>query len=598
MRVISSNELREIYQRFFEEKGHRRIPSAPLVPVNDPSVLFTTAGMHPLVPYLKGEPHPQGDKLTDVQKCLRTTDIDEVGDATHATVFEMLGNWSLGCYFKEDAIKWSWEFLTGKKWLDIDPDYLAVSVFEGSDNAPRDEESAGFWRAVGVPAERIAYLDSEDNWWPAYTKASAGQGPQGPDTEMFYWVGSNKPPKEFDPDDKNWVEIWNDVFMEYDGQEDGSLKQLAQKNVDTGMGLERTVMVLNGLKSIYEIDSYVALMSEIEKSAQHRNERHERIVADHIKAAAFILGDENPVMPSNVERGYVLRRLIRRAVRSAWQLGVKDAASLFDAGLGIVIMEFKQTYPSLNKHKNRTRNELKSEIDKSETAIKQGEPIARKLIESKKISYGGLGFVTGVESSTLWQSYGYPLEMLEDMAKEEGVKVDKEEHLQKEREHQEKSRSAAAGKFAGGLADQSEQATKYHTATHLLHQALREVLGDHVLQRGSNITAERLRFDFSHPKKTTPEELEQVEEIINDKIAKDLLVTREEMTVKEAKERGALGLFENKYDDRVSVYVIGDYSAEICGGPHVKRIGELGTFKIKKEESSSAGIRRIRAVLI
>lgn len=593
--MIASHELREKYQKFFESKGHARIASAPLVPENDPSVLFTTAGMHALVPYLKGQPHPQGKRLVDVQKCLRTTDIEAVGDATHATVFEMLGNWSLGSYFKKEAIEWSWEFLTDKKWLGIDPDYLAVSVFAGGKDAPCDDESAKLWQAIGIPKERLAYLDERENWWPA---GGAAPGPQGPDTEMFYWSGSNNPPKKFDPSDEKWVEIWNDVFMEYNRTEEGRLERLAQQNVDTGMGLERTVMVLNGLQSIYEIDSYRELMSIIKKGARKKDERHERIIADHLKAAVFILGDENPVTPSNAERGYVLRRLIRRAVRSARQLGTEDVASLFDAGLDIVAAEFGQTYPSLNKYKDRTRGELESEIDKSEVAIRQGEPIARKLIESKKRSssgYRGRGYVTGAESSTLWQSYGYPLEMLEDMAKEEGIEIRKEEHLQKEREHQEKSRLAAVGKFAGGLADQSYESVKYHTATHLLHRALRETLGDHVLQRGSNITSERLRFDFSHPEKMTSEEIKQVAKLVNEKIKADLPVKREEMTVEEAKKKGALGLFEHKYGERVSVYTIGNYSTEICGGPHVKRTGELGVFKITKEESSSSGIRRIKA---
>ncbi len=608
--MISSHELREKYQKFFESKGHARIASAPLVPENDPSVLFTTAGMHPLVPYLKGQPHPQGPRLTDAQKCLRTTDIDEVGDATHATVFEMLGNWSLGDYFKKEAIEWSWEFLTDKKWLGISPDYLAVSVFAGGEDAPRDDESAKLWQKVGAPKERVAFLDEQENWWPAYAKASPSAkatgdrsarqspaGPQGPDTEMFYWTGNDNPPKKFDPLDDKWVEIWNDVFMEYNRTEAGKLERLAQQNVDTGMGLERTVMALNGLASIYEIDTYKPLMDFIADGGYIQNpdptEKRHRLVADHIKAATFVMTDENSVVPSKTEQGYVLRRLIRRAVMIAKTLGVQNYNGLMLNGMDLVVKQYSQVYPLMKKKISGAKEAMCAEVRKFEATLSQG-------LKRLSVLVAGAG-ITGQEAFQIYESYGIPVEMTKEFAREKGIVLaDKfnREFEEASKKHQQMSREGAQKKFKGGLADWSDKSVKYHTATHLLHKALRETLGDHVLQRGSNITAERLRFDFSHPKKMTSEEIRQVARLVNEKIKADLPVKREEMTVEEAKKKGALGLFKHKYGERVSVYTIGNYSTEICGGPHVERTGELGVFKIIKEESSSAGIRRIKAQLM
>lgn len=589
---ISSNELREKFQLFFEKKEHKRILSAPLVPENDPSVLFTTAGMHPLVSYLKGQKHPQGDKLTNVQKCLRTTDIDEVGDNTHATVFEMLGNWSLGSYFKKEAIGYSWEFLTDQKGLRLDPEYLAVSVFTGDDNSPRDEESASLWHKAGVAKERIAYLDKEENWWPAGGKAI---GPQGPDTEIFYWTGKDAPPKEFDANDSSWVEIWNDVFMEYNGAEDGSLTKLKQQNVDTGMGLERVVMVLNGLESIYEIDTYESLMRLIKKHVKKENEKQLRVLADHIKAATFMLCDEVPVAPANKDQGYVLRRVIRRAVLAMRELEFEvNASGVMAEGLALIIDEFSEIYPSLTLNKERALVELKAEVDKFDVTIDRGMRELYKIINDNKKSGDVL---SGAQAFLLWESFGLPIEMTGEIVKKSGMQIDRDAFDKKLREHQEKSRTAGAGKFKGGLSDQSDESIKYHTATHLLQQALREVLGNHVQQRGSNITTERLRFDFSHTDKMTNEEIKKVENMVNENIKANLSIVKKEMSVEEAKGAGALGLFEKKYGDKVSVYFIGDFSNEICGGPHVKKTGTLGDFKITKEESSSAGVRRIKAVL-
>lgn len=591
MRSISTAELRELYQKFFESKGHTRIPSAPLTPEHDPSVLFTTAGMHPLVPYLKGQSHPAGKRLVDVQKCLRTTDIDSVGDATHATVFEMLGNWSLGDYFKREAITWSWEFLTGKEWLGIEPGYLAVSAFH------EDEESAQIWRELGVPEARIAYMGVDDNWWPAYALggASAGKpaGPQGPDTEMFFWTGAGSPSEKFDPGDKNWVEIWNDVFMQFNRTPDGKLEELPQKNVDTGMGLERTAMVLNGLSSIYEIDSFQPLMELIDEAASSAGVRHKRILADHIKAATFILGDEHPVEPSNTDRGYVLRRVIRRAVRAARQLGIPKIGELLQVGQAEMTKQYGEYYPSLRKHEKTAAAALQKEVAKFEAVLAEGLRRFQAAATGKlkgEVLPGGTAF-------TLYESYGFPIELTQEMAQEQGLTVDMGGFEEALKTHQAKSREGAKQKFAGGLADHSEMSVKYHTATHLLHQALQDVLGTHAIQRGSNITPERLRFDFSHPEKMTAEQIEKVEKIVNENIQADLIVKRSEMTVEEARAKGALGLFGHKYAEKVSVYQIGDYSVEICGGPHVEHTGVLGKFKITKEESAGGGIRRIKAIL-
>lgn len=589
MKTISSHELREKFLRFFESKEHIRIPSAPLVPENDPSVLFTTAGMHPLVPFLKGQPHPQGKRLVDVQKCLRTTDIDEVGDATHATVFEMLGNWSLGDYFKTESITWSWEFLTSQEWLGLDVNYLAVTVFAGDDDAPRDQDSADVWLKAGIPKERLAFLGKADNWWPT---GGGAPGPQGPDTEIFYWVGKDAPPKNYDPQDKNWVEIWNNVFMQFDLQ-NSVYTSLAQQNVDTGMGLERCLIALNGLTSIYEIDSFATIMTYINNQAKKPDIRHQRIVADHIKAASFLLADEKPVEPSNTDQGYVLRRLIRRAVRSARVLEVADITVFLSHVADLVFDEFQDAYTSLKKNRHVAKTNLHKEIERFLSALSRGMKEFDKAIIDKPQG----DVLKGEIAFTLYESFGFPIELTQELAKERGLTVDLGGFEQALSHHQQKSREASQGKFKGGLSDHSDMSVKYHTATHLLHQALRTVLGMHVLQRGSNITPERLRFDFSHTQKMSPDEIKQVENLVNEQIKHDLPVTREEMSVEQAKQKGALGLFEHKYGNQVSVYTIGDFSCEICGGPHVERTGTMGTFKIMKEESASSGIRRIKAIL-
>ena len=590
MKQLSSNELREAYQEFFEGKGHIRIPSAPLVPQDDPSVLFTTAGMHPLVPYLRGQVHPAGQRLTNVQKCLRTTDIEQVGDATHATVFEMLGNWSLGDYFKQEAIEWSWEFLTSVDWLGMEPNKLAVSVFAGDDVAPRDEDSAKFWRAVGIVEQHIAYLNKDENWWPA---GGGAIGPQGPDTEMFFWTGREAVPDHFDTTDKRWVEIWNDVFMEFNRAESGNFTTLAQQNVDTGMGLERVIMVGQGAESIYEIDTFAPLMKLISSQTKVSDVRHQRILADHIKAATFVMADEHPVKPANSEQGYVVRRLLRRALRSSRVLEVRDPATLLLAGADYVAQTYGSVYPSLVDNLEPAKQAMRDEVDKFDQVLKRG----LKKFEAVLAAQNGGDVLAGEIAFKLYDTYGFPIELTQELAAEHKLSVDLAGFARALKSHQQKSRAASIGKFAGGLADHSDQAVRYHTATHLLHQALRDVLGEQVVQQGSNITAERLRFDYSYSEKMTTEQVKKVENLVNAKIAADLPVTKREMTVTEAKQEGALGLFEKKYGERVNVYTIGDYSTEICGGPHVESTGELGTFRITKEQSVSAGIRRLKASL-
>lgn len=585
----TTKEIRELYLKFFESKGHTVIPSASLIPENDPTVLFTTAGMHPLVPYLLGEAHPGGKRLASCQKCIRTIDIDEVGDATHLTFFEMLGNWSLGDYFKKEAIEMSWEFLTSEKWLNLNKKLIAVSVFKGDDDAPFDEEAFSIWRSLGVPEARIAKLPKKNNWW-----GPAGEtGPCGPDTEMFYWTGDpNKVPDSFNDDNVLWVEIWNDVFMQYNKTKEGRYEPLKQKNVDTGMGLERTVAVLNN-RDIYAIDTTEPIIGEIEKlsgkkyGSDENTTRSMRIIADHIRAATFILGDERGVTPSNVGQGYVLRRLIRRAIRYSKMIGI-NGDNFISSIAEKTIEAAEEKYTELKNNKTVVLNELAKEEKKFIIALEKG------LREFEKATS-----VNGKIAFDLYQSYGFPIELTEELAQERGFKIDKKEFEEEFKKHQELSRTASAGAFKGGLADHSDEVVKYHTATHLLHKALRETLGDHVEQKGSNLTAERLRFDFSHPQKMTPEELKKVEDRVNEIIKKDLPVHFEMLSVEEAKKRGAIGLFEEKYKglgEKVKVYFIGDYSAEICGGPHVEHTGQIGSFKIAKEEAVAAGIRRIKAV--
>lgn len=593
---LRANELRSLYLKFFKEKGHAVIPSASIIPENDPTVLFTTAGMHPLVPYLLGAKHPEGKRLTNVQKCIRTGDIEEVGNDTHCTFFEMLGNWSLGDYFKEEAIKWSWEFLTSEKWLGIPKEKLYVTVFEGDEDAPRDMESYEHWRGLGVAEDHIFFLPKEHNWW-----GPAGlTGPCGPDTEMFIDTGKEKCSKDCSPACScgKYVEIWNDVFMEYNKTADGKFEPLSQKNVDTGMGLDRTIAVLQGVDSVYDTDLYQGIMDKISELAQfeyrkdQETTRSYRIVADHIRTATFILGDEKAISPSNVDQGYVLRRLIRRAIRFSLKIGIPEGmlAKVAEA----VVDQYKDAYPELSKNKATIIEELRLEEERFQRTIKQGLREFDKLINRLK---GDDKTISGEKAFRLYDTFGFPIEFTQELAEEKGYQVDIEGFEQSFKKHQEKSKAGASQKFKGGLADNTEETAKLHTATHLLQAALRQVLGDEVTQRGSNITAERLRFDFTFSRKVTREELDKVESLVNEVIEKDYEVICQEMSIEEAKKSGALGFFDSKYGNRVKVYSIDDFSKELCGGPHVSHTGQLGKFKIKKEESSSAGVRRIRAVL-
>ena len=590
---MNAKELRNKYIEFFVSKGHSEIKSAPLIPENDPTVLFTTAGMHPLVPYLLGEKHPNGTKLVNYQKCIRTGDIDEVGDPVHLTFFEMLGNWSLGEYFKEEAIKYSFEFLTSKEWLNIPIANLAVTVFAGDDDAPFDEEAYNYWRELGIKECRIAKLGKKDNWW-----GPAGEtGPCGPDSEMFYWTGEDDAPETYDPSNKLWVEIWNDVFMQYNKTEDGSFEPLAQCNVDTGMGVERVTAILQGKASCYDTELFKPLFDKLDEirgiAEVAKRCDSERIVVEHIRAATFIMIDD--ITPGNVDQAYVLRRLIRRAIREARKLGVEES---FTTKLAqIVINEYSDVYPDLTaKSAIIIENFDIEEKQFAETLIK-GTKEFEKLIASVP-AHINRKVISGKKAFNLYETYGFPIELTEEMATEKGFEVDKKGYDKAYKKHQEMSRKGAEKKFKGGLADDSEATSQLHTATHILHQALKQVLGDHVAQKGSNITADRLRFDFSHPEKMTPEQKEEVVKIVNDVINSEMPISCEEMTVEEAKSQGAIGLFGDKYDEKVKVYSIGDFSKEICGGPHAKNSKDLVQFKLKKEESSSRGVRRIKAVLL
>ncbi len=582
---MEQSKLRNLYFTFFQSKGHSIIPSASLIPLNDPSVLFTTAGMHPLVPYLLGEKHPSGIRLVNIQKCLRTVDFDNIGDNTHNTFFQMLGNWSLGDYFKKEAIEWSFEFLTGKKWLNIPLKYLAVTLYEGDSQVPRDEEGYALWRSLGISEKRIAFL-GKDNFW------SAGEtGPCGPSTEMFYWTSNDPIPERFDPNDNNWVEIWNDVFMTYNRHADGKLVPLKQKNVDTGMGFERAVAVLSKKKSAYETDLFLPIISKIERLSNAKYKDHQRemrIIADHIRAATFILGDDNAVVPSNADRGYVLRRLIRRCVRYARLLGIKTNCLAQLAQ--IVIDEYADFYQELKQNKERIQTELLKEEEKFAQTLDKGLREFNQISQEKKV-------ISGKDAFLLFQSYGFPLEMTEELASEKKIKVDVKEFREEFAKHQELSRTATQGMFKGGLSDHSAATIKLHTATHLLNEALRKVISSEIHQKGSNITPERLRFDFSFQRKLTIEEVKKVEDEVNRVIQKGLDVKKVEMSYQEAIKVGAQMEFGVKYGDKVSVYFVGDYSKEFCGGPHVKNTKEIGKFKIIKEEACAAGIRRIKAVV-
>jgi len=614
---MTSVELRSKFLEFFKEKGHVIIPSASLVPENDPTVLFNTAGMQPLVPYLLGEPHPMGTRLADVQKCVRTGDIDDVGDNTHLTFFEMLGNWSLGDYFKDDSITWSYEFLTSHKWLAIPSERLAVTVFAGDADADFDVESYDKWLSLGISATRIAKLGKDDNWWPAGGKHP---GPQGPDTEIFYWAGSTPVPEKFDTADKNWVEIWNNVFMQFNKSTDGSYTPLAKKNVDTGMGLERTLMVLNGKDNVFEIDTFLPIM----KIAQTLTNdlKKQRIISDHIRTASFMISDG--VIPSNTDQGYVLRRIIRRMVFNTDEKKIsKETVEKF---AHIIVSIYSSIYETMSVGEEKIVSEIVTEAEKFEGTIKYGisklSDELNTLLNTNKEQFHASDKVPGkpinISMDPLSQKtfsaasafnyltvYGIPLELIKAMVRDSDIELESDfdksiEDLMKK--HQDLSRAGAEQKFKGGMGDTSEASVRYHTATHLLHRALRDVLGHEVGQKGSNITPERLRFDFSFSRKMTDDEKKKVEDIVNEQIAKKLPVHKVVMPKAEAEKTGALHFFGDKYGDQVSVYYIGDsmetaYSKEFCGGPHVENIGTLGHFNIQKEEAVSAGVRRIKAIL-
>ncbi len=578
--------IRDLYIDFFISKGHKQIPSAPVVPENDNTVLFNTAGMQPLIPYLSGKEHPYGKRLVDYQKCIRTNDLDEVGDSYHHTFFEMLGNWSLGDYFKKEAITWSFEFLT--KVLNIPVERLAVTVFEGNEIAPKDTEAKELWMSLGIKEERICET-KEDNWWPNLEMP----GLCGPDSEMFYFRSDDEIPEKFDPDDNRWVEIWNDVFMQYDHKEDGTIEPLKHKNVDTGMGLERVTAILEGVNDNYLSSIWkdvIEKICEISNNKYEDNKKSIRIIADHIRTSVFISADYSGIKPSNVGQGYILRRLIRRSIRHAKKLNI-DISSNWDIEIAkLIISKYKKYYKELEENENVVYEVLTNEKNKFNKTIEKG------LREFEKVTKDN----NDIDASTafkLYDTYGFPLELTIELAHEKNIKVDEKGFEEKFKAHQELSRTSSAGQFKGGLGGNGEIETKYHTATHLLNAALKVVLGPDVHQRGSNITAERMRFDFNCDHKLSEEEKEKVENLVNTWIKESLPVTFEEMNKDEAIKSGAECMFIEKYPDIVTVYNIGNVSKELCGGPHVKNTSELGHFKIKKEEASSAGVRRIKAIL-
>ncbi len=578
--------LKDLYINYFVSKGHKQIPSAPVVPENDPSVLFNTAGMQPLIPYLMGQEHPYGKRLTDYQKCVRTNDLDNIGDTYHHTFFEMLGNWSLGDYFKKEAIEWSFEFLT--KELNIPKERLAVTIFAGNDTIPFDQEAHDLWIEQGIPEERIAPT-SDDNFWIA-----GETGPCGPDTEMFYWRSNDPIPEKFDTEDERWVEIWNDVFMQFEKHEDGSVTELKNKNVDTGMGVERTTAILEGVNDNYQSSIWIPtikLIESISGLSYEGNEKSMRIIADHLRTAVFILADPAGIKPSNTDQGYILRRLIRRAIRHAKNLNI-DINSDWEQQIASLLLDQYDTYYSeLKDNRQVVLEGLSNEKVKFNRTLEKG------LREFEKVTRNNED-IDGVTAFHLFDTYGFPIELTEELAKEKGLKVDIDGYKAKFKEHQELSRTASQGKFKGGLAGNSEIETRYHTATHLLNAALKVVIGPDVHQKGSNITDERMRFDFSCDHKLSDEEKKQAEDLVNQWIKEGLDVVRKEMPKQEAIDSGAECMFIEKYPDIVSVYIIGDgISKELCGGPHVSNTSELGHFKITKEEASSQGVRRIKAIL-
>jgi alanyl-tRNA synthetase len=585
--IITRKELITSYLNFFKSKGHKEIPNASLIPEDDPTVLFTTAGMHPLIPYLLSQPHPLGKKLVNIQRCIRTVDIDSVGDSYHHTFFEMMGNWSLGEYFKKEAIEWSFELAV--ELLELDKNRLAVSVFAGNKNAPKDEDSAKVWQSLGIKKERIVYL--EDNWW----EHPSNNTPCGPCTEMFYWRDNKiKAPEKFDPKDERWVEIWNDVLMGFTKTAPGEYISSKQKNVDNGRGLERVLAVINSFEDNYLTDAWQPILKEIERLSgknYQENERTMRIIADHIKASVFIIADG--IIPSNSERGYVLRRLIRRAIINLKKLGLAGTTPI--NSIAEAVLTVYPDYEHLNKNKEKIFSEINREEEKFERTLERGLREFEKFARQKQLS--------GKEAFLLYQSYGFPIEITKELAREKKIEINEDEFNREITKHQELSRTNSAGVFKSGLADNSERTTKLHTATHLLNQAIREVLNKtDIHQKGSNITPERIRFDFNFNRKLTEQELKKIEDWVNDKIAKELPVTKKEMPLEQAKKFGAQGVFDSKYEKNVTVYLIGkperDVSKEICAGPHVENTKELGQFRIIKEESSSAGVRRIKANLV
>ena len=579
-------EIRKKYLNFFKNHGHAVIPSAPLIPENDSSVLFTTAGMQPLVPYLLGEPHPQGKRLTDYQKCVRTNDIEEVGDNRHLTYFEMLGNWSLGDYFKEESIQMSYDFLTQE--LQIPAEKISVTCFAGDEDCARDEVTAECWKKAGIPEERIYYFGKDDNWWIA-----GETGPCGPDTEMFYDTGKPKCSSECNPSCGcgKYVEIWNNVFMEFYKDENGKYTKLKQKNVDTGLGLERMTMILEGKETPFETELFSHIMDKLVELQKVDNISSRRIIAEHLRSSMMIIADGG--RPSNIDRGYILRRLIRRMIRhmNKLEISLDELSTLIELN----VENLKEMYPELENKKEIIKNVILEEKDKFVKTLTKGEKEFEK--EIAEIRKQGKEVVDGKIVFRLYDTYGFPPEVTEELAQENGMKIDKEEFNKLFKEHQEKSRAGSEQKFKGGLASTGEMETKYHTATHLLNAALKQVLGQHVHQKGSNITAERMRFDFSHPSKMTDEEKQKTEDLVNSWIQSAIPVEHMEMKKEEAIKMGAEAMFIEKYGDIVSVYKIGDFSLEVCGGPHVHNTSELGHFKIKKEESSSSGVRRIKAIL-
>ncbi len=581
-------DLRNKYLRYFKSKNHNIISGAPLIPENDPTVLFTTAGMHPLVPYLAGEKHPSGTRLTDYQKCLRTDDIDVVGDSSHLTFYEMLGNWSLGDYFKQDSIKYSYEFL--EKELGIDMSKISVTCFEGDDNAPRDLEAAKIWKECGIPEDKIYFYPAKENWW-----GPAGQtGPCGPDTEIFFDTGKEKCCDNCEPrcDCGKYVEIWNNVFMQYNKKEDGTYEPLKQKNVDTGMGLERMTFLLQGKNNVFETEIFKPVIDKLNESSNMPNDKSVRIIADHIRAALFLICDS--VVPSNIGQGYILRRLIRRAIRHMRK--IEFDINNIDVIIDMFIKNLNEMYPELTKNRDNILIEITKEKNKFLCTLEKGEKEFVKI--TNKLREQDVYVIPGKTLFRLYDTYGFPPEVTLEFAKEINFGADMEGFDKCFREHQEKSRQNEKGTFKGGLADNSEITTAYHTATHLVNEALKRVLGEHIMQKGSNITAERMRFDFPNPSKVSREDLDKVENLVNEQIDNNLEVTCEEMSLDEARISGAKGVFNSKYGEKVKVYSIGDFSKEICGGPHVDNTSKLRHIKIIKEEAVSSGVRRIKAIFV